>query len=210
MDQQQVKSILDQLELDCPEAKPALHFGTPFELLVAVILSAQCTDKRVNEVTKELFQVANTPEQFAVMDQEELEKRIYTCGFYHNKAKHIIEASRSIVEEFGGKVPDTLEDLQRLAGVGRKTANVVYAVAFHGDAIAVDTHVFRVSNRIGLATAKDVLHTELQLMENIPKERWSVSHHLLIYHGRNVCKSQRPNCAGCHISQWCRCRMEQT
>lgn len=210
MDQQQVKSILDQLELDYPEAKPALHFGTPFELLVAVILSAQCTDKRVNEVTKELFQVANTPEQFAVMDQEELEKRIYTCGFYHNKAKHIIEASRSIVEEFGGKVPDTLEDLQRLAGVGRKTANVVYAVAFHGDAIAVDTHVFRVSNRIGLATAKDVLHTELQLMENIPKERWSVSHHLLIYHGRNVCKSQRPNCAGCHISQWCRCRMEQT
>lgn len=210
MDQQQVKSILDQLELDYPEVKPALHFGTPFELLVAVILSAQCTDKRVNEVTKELFQVANTPEQFAVMDQEELEKRIYTCGFYHNKAKHIIEASRSIVEEFGGKVPDTLEDLQRLAGVGRKTANVVYAVAFHGDAIAVDTHVFRVSNRIGLATAKDVLHTELQLMENIPKERWSVSHHLLIYHGRNVCKSQRPNCAGCHISQWCRCRMEQT
>ncbi len=210
MDQQQVKSILDQLELDYPEAKPALHFGTPFELLVAVILSAQCTDKRVNEVTKELFQVANTPEQFAVMDQEELEKRIYTCGFYHNKAKHIIEASRSIVEEFGGKVPDTLEDLQRLAGVGRKTANVVYAVAFHGDAIAVDTHVFRVSNRIGLATAKDVLHTELQLMENIPKERWSVSHHLLIYHGRNVCKSQRPNCAGCHISQWCRYRMEQT
>ena len=210
MDQQQVKSILDQLELDYPEAKPALHFGTPFELLVAVILSAQCTDKRVNEVTKELFQVANTPEQFAVMDQEELEKRIYTCGFYHNKAKHIIEASRSIVEEFGGKVPDTLEDLQRLAGVGRKTANVVYAVAFHGDAIAVDTHVFRVSNRIGLATAKDVLHTELQLMENIPKERWSVSHHLLIYHGRNVCKSERPNCAGCHISQWCRYRMEQT
>ena len=210
MDQQQVKSILDQLELDYPEAKPALHFGTPFELLVAVILSAQCTDKRVNEVTKELFQVANTPEQFAVMDQEELEKRIYTCGFYHNKAKHIIEASRSIVEEFGGKVPDTLEDLQRLAGVGRKTANVVYAVAFHGDAIAVDTHVFRVSNRIGLATAKDVLHTELQLMENIPKERWSVSHHLLIYHGRNVCKSQRPNCAGCHISQWCRYRLEQT
>ena len=209
MDQQQVKSILDQLELDYPEAKPALHFGTPFELLVAVILSAQCTDKRVNEVTKELFQVANTPEQFAVMDQEELEKRIYTCGFYHNKARHIIEASRSIVEEFGGKVPDTLEDLQRLAGVGRKTANVVYAVAFHGDAIAVDTHVFRVSNRIGLATAKDVLHTELQLMENIPKERWSVSHHLLIYHGRNVCKSQRPNCAGCHISQWCRYRMEQ-
>lgn len=210
MDQQQVKSILDQLELDYPEAKPALHFGTPFELLVAVILSAQCTDKRVNEVTKELFQVANTPEQFAVMDQEELEKRIYTCGFYHNKARHIIEASRSIVEEFGGKVPDTLEDLQRLAGVGRKTANVVYAVAFHGDAIAVDTHVFRVSNRIGLATAKDVLHTELQLMENIPRERWSVSHHLLIYHGRNVCKSQRPNCAGCHISQWCRYRMEQT
>lgn len=209
MDQQQVKSILDQLELDYPEAKPALHFGTPFELLVAVILSAQCTDKRVNEVTKELFQVANTPEQFAVMDQEELEKRIYTCGFYHNKAKHIIEASRSIVEEFGGKVPDTLEDLQRLAGVGRKTANVVYAVAFHGDAIAVDTHVFRVSNRIGLATAKDVLHTELQLMESIPKERWSVSHHLLIYHGRNVCKSQRPNCAGCHISQWCRYRAEQ-
>lgn len=209
MDRQQVKNILDQLESDYPDAKPALRFGSPFELLVAVILSAQCTDKRVNEVTKDLFRVANTPEQFAVMDREELEKRIYSCGFYRNKAKHIIEASRSIVEEFGGKVPNTLEDLRRLAGVGRKTANVVYAVAFHGDAIAVDTHVFRVGNRIGLANAEDVLHTELQLMENIPKERWSTAHHLLIYHGRNVCKSQRPNCDECHVGRWCRFRAER-
>lgn len=208
MDRQQVKSILDQLEADYPDAKPALHFGSPFELLVAVILSAQCTDKRVNEVTKDLFRVANTPEQFASMDREALEKLIYPCGFYRNKAKHIIEASRSIVEDFGGNVPDTLEDLQRLAGVGRKTANVVYAVAFHGDAIAVDTHVFRVGNRVGLADAKDVLHTELQLMEKIPKERWSVAHHLLIYHGRNVCKSQKPNCAECHIAHLCRYHAE--
>lgn len=204
MDQETVKRILDQLELDYPEAKPALNFGSPFELLVAVILSAQCTDKRVNQVTEKLFQIANTPAQFAVMDQEQLEKLIYTCGFYHNKARHIIEASRSIMERFGGEVPSTLEELQSLAGVGRKTANVVYAVAFHGDAIAVDTHVFRVSNRIGLANAKDVLHTELQLMDNIPKERWSVSHHLLIYHGRNICKSQRPDCANCHVSGLCR------
>ena len=203
MDQQQVKSILDQLELDYPEAKPALHFGTPFELLVAVILSAQCTDKRVNEVTKELFQVANTPEQFAVMDQEELEKRIYTCGFYHNKAKHIIEASRSIVEEFGGKVPDTLEDLQRLAGVGRKTANVVYAVAFHGDAIAVDTHVFRVSNRLGLARGKTPAEVEDGLHKAVPKADWSKAHHWLIYHGRRVCHSQKPDCEHCTLARYC-------
>lgn len=143
--------ILTQLEALYPDAVPALKFRSPYELLVAVILSAQCTDERVNQVTEKLFQEHNTPQKMLLLSQEELEKYIYSCGFYHNKAAHILSASRDILEKFGGEVPSTLEELRTLAGVGRKTANVVYAVAFGGDAIAVDTHVFRVSNRLGLA-----------------------------------------------------------
>ena len=129
--------------------KPALIYRTPYELLIAVILSAQCTDERVNKVTAELFKEYNTPEKMLTLSNEELEKRIYSCGFYHNKAKHILSCSADIISKFNGNVPNNLEDLRSLAGVGRKTANVVYSVAFKGDAIAVDTHVFRVSNRIG-------------------------------------------------------------
>lgn len=193
-----------------PKAVPQLDFGTPFQLLTAVILSAQCTDKRVNEVTKELFKVAGTPQKMAAMPREELEGIIYTCGFYRNKASHLLSASRRIIEEFGGEVPRTLEGLQKLDGVGRKTANVVYSVAFGGDAIAVDTHVFRVSNRLGLASAKDVLKTELELMEILPKEIWSKAHHLLIYHGRNICKAQRPLCNSCGVNLLCRYYKEQS
>ena len=183
--------------------KPALKFRTPYELLIAVILSAQCTDERVNKVTKILFEKYDTPEKMLTLSQKELEKYIFSCGFYQMKAEHILSASADIINKFGGKVPDNLEDLQSLAGVGRKTANVVYSVAFHGNAIAVDTHVFRVSNRLGLASAKDVLNVEKQLMAIIDEKDWSRSHHYLIYLGRSYCKSQSPNCKECPLSALC-------
>ena len=180
--------------------KPALKFRTPYELLIAVILSAQCTDERVNKVTKVLFEKYDTPEKMLTLSQTELEKYIFSCGFYRMKAEHILSASADIINKFGGQVPDNLEDLQSLSGVGRKTANVVYSVAFHGNAIAVDTHVFRVSNRLGLASAKDVLNVEKQLMAIIDEKDWSRSHHYLIYLGRRYCKSQSPNCKECPVS----------
>ncbi len=196
--------ILQQLESLYPDAAPALRFRSPYELLVAVILSAQCTDERVNKVTAELFREHDTPEKMLRLSQEALEKYIYSCGFYHNKAAHILSASRDILEKFGGEVPSTLEELRTLAGVGRKTANVVYAVAFGGDAIAVDTHVFRVSNRLGLATGSTPEKVEEGLCKVIPKEKWSRAHHWLIYHGRRVCHSQRPDCAHCALAPYCR------
>ena len=196
--------ILTQLEALYPDAVPALKFRSPYELLVAVILSAQCTDERVNQVTEKLFQEHNTPQTMLLLSQEELEKYIYSCGFYHNKAAHILSASRDILEKFGGEVPSTLEELRTLAGVGRKTANVVYAVAFGGDAIAVDTHVFRVSNRLGLAEGSTPEKVEEGLCRVIPKEKWSRAHHWLIYHGRRVCHSQRPDCEHCTLAHLCR------
>lgn len=196
--------ILTQLEALYPDAVPALKFRSPYELLVAVILSAQCTDERVNQVTEKLFQEHNTPQKMLLLSQEELGKYIYSCGFYHNKAAHILSASRDILEKFGGEVPSTLEELRTLAGVGRKTANVVYAVAFGGDAIAVDTHVFRVSNRLGLAEGSTPEKVEEGLCRVIPKEKWSRAHHWLIYHGRRVCHSQRPDCEHCTLAHLCR------
>ena len=183
--------------------KPALEFRTPYELLVAVILSAQCTDERVNKVTKTLFAEYGTPEKMVTLQIAQLEKYIFSCGLYKTKAAHILSASADIINKFGGEVPDNLDDLKSLAGVGRKTANVVYSVAFHGNAIAVDTHVFRVSNRLGLARAKDVLNTEKQLMAIIDEKDWSRSHHYLIYLGRSFCKSQSPNCKECPVSALC-------
>ena len=183
--------------------KPALKFSTPYELLVAVILSAQCTDQRVNVVTEKLFKVSNTPEKMLELGVEKLKGYVFSCGLYKTKAEHIISASKDIIERFNGQVPNNLEDLRSLAGVGRKTANVVYSVAFGGDAIAVDTHVFRVSNRIGLANAKDVLKTEKDLNAIIEKSKWSKSHHYLIYLGRSFCKSQNPDCENCPIKNDC-------
>ena len=190
---------------DCyPNAKPMLEFNGTFELLVAVILSAQCTDKRVNIVSKTLFQKYNTPETFAMLSVEELEPLIRTCGLSKSKAKHIIDASKKICENFNGQVPDTREELMSLDGVGRKTANVVLSVGFGKNAIAVDTHVFRVANRIGVANAKDVKKTELDLMKNIKEEKWGQAHHLLIYHGRAICKAQKPLCEQCKINGYCK------
>ena len=194
-----IVAILSQIFSD----KPALHYGTPYELLVAVMLSAQCTDERVNKVTAELYKDYDTPEKMLALSQEELEEKIFSCGLYKTKAAHILSASRDILTRFGGKVPDNLKDLQSLAGVGVKTANVVYSVAFGGDAIAVDTHVFRVSNRIGLVDAANVTKTEKQLMDNIEKSMWRKAHHYLIYLGRQVCKAGRPLCGACPIEALC-------
>ena len=183
--------------------KPALEFSTPYELLIAVILSAQCTDERVNKITRKLFENYNTPEKMVALSNSELEKYIFSCGLYKSKAEHILSASRDILEKFDGQVPNDLESLRTLAGVGRKTANVVYSVAFKGDAIAVDTHVFRVSNRIGLANAKNVLQTERALMNILDKRDWSRAHHYLIYLGRSFCKASKPDCANCPINEFC-------
>ena len=197
----QITEILTALY---PSPIPALKFTTTFELLIAVMLSAQCTDERVNKVTAVLFKRANTPEQFASMEQEELEKYIFSCGLYRSKASHIISASKDIVSKFGGQVPSTLKDLQSLSGVGRKTANVVYSVAFGGDAIAVDTHVFRVSARLGLASGKTPLDTEKQLMQALPKAKWSHMHHAIIFHGRQVCSARSPKCDECKLNSLCK------
>lgn len=197
------QNVLNELARLYPDAQPALKFSTPYELLVAVILSAQCTDERVNKVTEILFEKHNTPEKILSLSQPELEKYIFSCGFYRNKAAHILSASRDIVEKFNGEVPSTLEELKTLAGVGQKTANVVYAVAFGGDAIAVDTHVFRVSNRLGIAKGNTPAKVEDGLCTAFPKSEWSKAHHYLIYHGRRVCHSQRPDCASCTLKPLC-------
>ena len=183
--------------------KPALNFSTPYELLIAVILSAQCTDERVNKVTERLFKEYNTPEKMITLSQAELEKRVFSCGLYKTKAEHILSASKDILEKFGGQVPKTLSELRSLAGVGRKTANVVYSVAFGGNAIAVDTHVFRVSNRIGLVNANNVLATEKGLMEILDESDWSRAHHYIIYLGRSFCKAKNPDCENCPIKIEC-------
>jgi len=195
------EEIFNALEEMHKNAKCELNFQTPFELLVAVVLSAQCTDKRVNSVTAELFKVANTPEQFVEMDISELERRIYSCGFYRNKAAAIKALSASILEL--GEMPKTREGLMKLRGVGRKTANVVYAVAYGGNAIAVDTHVFRVANRIGLVHAGTPEQTEEQLMAAFDEGLWSRLHHLLIFQGRYVCHSRMPDCGICPVSDRC-------
>ncbi len=186
-----------------PEAESELDFNNPFELLIATILAAQCTDKRVNQVTQELFKHFKTPEDFIPLTDVELEKWIKSCGFYKNKSKNILATCRILVEKHGGEVPKQREELMELPGVGRKTANVVMSNVFGEDAIAVDTHVFRVSNRIGLANADNVDLTEKQLMKNIPKKEWSDAHHWLIFHGRRVCKARKPSCEICSLTDLC-------
>lgn len=199
-----VLDIINRVDELYVNPKCELEFNSNYELLVAVILSAQCTDKRVNLVTKELFKEFNTPFKMITLSQEELEHKIRSCGFFHNKAKHILEASHDIVDRFGGEVPKEKKDLLSLAGVGEKTANVVVSMAFKTPAIAVDTHVFRVSNRLGLANSKDVFKTQKQLEKTIPKDKWIKFHYALVLHGRYVCKSQRPNCNECGLKDLCK------
>lgn len=210
MTKQTALKILDYLKNRYPNPVPKLEFNSNYQLLVAVILSAQCTDERVNKVTKELFKDHGTPETMLNLSSEQLERAIYSCGFYHNKAKHILSATRDIIQKHGGEVPADFNELRKLAGVGQKTANVVWSVAFNGDAIAVDTHVFRVSNRLGLANANTPNKVEEQLKEIIPKNRWSESHHFLIFYGREVCSAKKPKCSECELSSYCKYYKEVT
>ena len=196
--------IITELRKIIPNPVCELDFRNNFELLVAVILSAQCTDKCVNIVTKELFKEYDTPFKLASANPLDVEKIIKPCGFYKNKAKHIIEASKQIVENYGGQVPSEMDKLISLSGVGRKTANVVRAVGFKIPAIAVDTHVFRVSNRLGLANASDVETCEKQLTKNIKESDWIDAHHLILLFGRYYCKAISPNCKECPFASGCK------
>lgn len=194
--------ILNELRRLYPDAGSELQFRTPYELLVATMLAAQSTDKQVNKVTPKLF--ADHPDVFSIaaMTPEELLPYVKSCGF-KSKATNIVNTSRILVERYGGEVPRTMEELTALPGVGRKTANVVLANAFRIPTMAVDTHVLRVSNRLGLAHAKDVLRTEMQLLEAIPKEDWIDAHHWMILHGRRVCHARKPDCEHCTLAVWC-------
>ena len=183
--------------------KPALKFRNPFELLIAVILSAQCTDVRVNVVTERLFAKAPTPEAIMALGLGALEEEIRDCGLFRNKAKNIMAACQLLLQEYGGQVPEDFEALQKLPGVGRKTANVVMSVAFGYPAIAVDTHVFRVANRLKLAAGSTPLEVEKGLQKAIPREKWSAAHHWLIWHGRKLCKARSPLCGECPLQQVC-------
>lgn len=198
-----IKSILNILSEVYKGAECALNYRTPFELLVATILSAQCTDERVNIVTKELFKVYNTAEKMVELTEEELALKIKSTGFFNNKSKNILGASKKLIEKYKGKVPETMEELIELPGVGRKTANVVLSNAFGVPAIAVDTHVFRVSNRLGIAKGKTPEEVEAKLMKNIPKEMWSHAHHYIIWHGRKICNSRKPLCEECPLAPYC-------
>lgn len=196
--------ILDELKKLYPNPNCELDFTTNFELLVAVILSAQCTDKRVNLVTPNLFARANTPEQMAEIPQKELEQIIYSCGFYAAKAANIIACSKKLVSDFGGEVPQTREELCTLAGVGRKTANVILSVAFDKPAIAVDTHVFRVANRLGVVQEKSPEATEFALMKEFEEKEWAKLHYRMVLFGRRVCDAKKPQCATCPLQSVCK------
>jgi endonuclease-3 len=189
-----------------PEPQTELDHSTPFELLVSVILSAQATDKSVNLATRALYKHANTPAKILALGTEGLEKFIKTIGLYRGKAKNVIETCRILMEEHGGQVPRTREALERLPGVGRKTANVVLNVAFGEPTIAVDTHIFRVSNRTGIAPGKDPLEVELRLLKFVPEEFKLHAHHWLILHGRYVCIARKPKCPECIIRDLCEYR----
>ena len=184
-------------------AVPQLKFDSVFELLVAVILSAQCTDKRVNQVTQILFPLANTPERILQLGKSKLEETIKPCGLSRSKSKHIVETSKVLLDNYNGEVPADFDELIKLPGVGRKTANVVTSVAFKNPAIAVDTHVFRLANRLKLAEGNTPLEVELGLQKIIPREKWSDAHHRLIWHGREICKARNPKCGDCPLSKIC-------
>lgn len=198
-----IKKILDILEQTYPDAECELNYTSAFELLIATILSAQCTDVRVNKVTEELFKKYNKPEDFAKLSTAQISEEIKSCGLFKSKAQKIKETSVILCSNYGGEVPDNMEELIKLPGVGRKTANVVLSNAFGVDAIAVDTHVFRVSNRIGLVKTDTPEKTEFELMKVLPKKRWSKAHHLIIFHGRRICKARKPECNVCPIVEYC-------
>ena len=198
------KKIVDILKETYPDAKCELNYKTPLQLLVATILSAQTTDKKVNEVTESLFRDYPDLDAFLTITNDELEERIKQIGLYRNKAKNLILMFRQVKENFNGEVPRTMEEITSLAGAGRKTANVVLSNAFGVPSIAVDTHVFRVSNRLDLAHSENVLEVEMQLQKELPKKEWTLMHHLLIFHGRRCCVARKPKCEECPLSHLCK------
>jgi endonuclease-3 len=198
-----VRNIWPVLTKTYPKAKSALKFVNPLEMLIATILSAQCTDVRVNMVTPGLFKKYKSAKDWAKADLKQIESEIRSTGFYHNKAANIKGACTKIVEQFGGKIPDTMAELVELPGVGRKTANVVLGNAFGIPGIACDTHVIRLSGRLGLSENSDPVKLEFDLAEIVPKKNWTAFSHALILHGRNVCKARKPDCENCPISKYC-------
>ena len=199
----EIKEILDRLEEQYPDADCALDHRSVYELIVAVVLSAQTTDKSVNQVTPALFEAYPDAAALAAAPEEDLQEKLRRIGMYKTKAKNIKNLAVQLVEKYNGQVPEDYEKLVELPGVGRKTANVVLAVGFGHQRIAVDTHVFRVTNRIGLVSEKDVLKTELSLMKVLPEHRWSRAHHSFIFHGRNCCAARKPKCGECPIEHIC-------
>lgn len=197
------KAIQSYFEKLFPDPHCELEFCTPYQMLVSVVLSAQCTDKRVNQVTKTLFKVAPEPKSMQKLETSELETLIKSCGFYHNKAKAIKELTNDILQKFDGQIPNNFEDLTSLRGVGRKTANVVLATAFDKPAFAVDTHVFRVSHRLGLSDANTPDKCEQDLTNIFEKKDWSKTHYQMVLFGRYVCKAQKPNCPECELKNIC-------
>lgn len=203
---ERVLKILPLLKKTYPDAKIALNWDTPWNLFVAVVLSAQCTDVRVNIVTEELFEKYKKPEDYLKVPQEELEQDIRSTGFYKNKAKNIRGAAEKIINEFGGKVPQTMEELLRLPGAGRKTANCILGNAYGVPGITCDTHVIRLSRRLGLSENADPVKLEFDLMEIVPKKKlggWTMFSHYIIWHGRRICSARKPDCENCPIAKHC-------
>lgn len=199
------KNFVEYFSKNQPDAETELHYGNPFQLLIAVILSAQCTDKRINQVTPALFERFPTPESLAASTSDEVFTYIRSVSYPNNKAKHLVGMANVLMDVFKGEVPSSIDDLQKMPGVGRKTANVISSVVFDAPAIAVDTHVFRVSDRIGLTTnARTPLAVERQLVANLPKDTLAIAHHWLILHGRYICVARTPKCEICPISWFCR------
>ena len=204
LDKKKIKEVLNILKTHYNNTTTALNYQTPFQLLISTMLAAQSTDKRVNIVTRDLFREYPDAHNILKLDQPSLEEKIKTVGLFKSKARHILATCRILVDKYGGQIPQTREKLMQLPGVGRKTANVVLSIISDFDAIAVDTHVFRVSNRIGLAEAANVSRTEEDLMQNIPVNEWSAAHHWLIWHGRKICKARKPLCKSCFVAHLCR------
>ena len=203
--EERYKGVLDWFQANVPVAETELHYANPYQLLIAVILSAQCTDKRVNQITPALFEAFPTPEVLAASTPEVVFDYIRSVSYPNNKAKHLVGMAQVLMKEFQGVVPSDVDELQKLPGVGRKTANVIASVVFDKPAMAVDTHVFRVSNRIGLTTnSKTPLQTERELVKQIPEHLIPIAHHWLILHGRYVCLARKPKCESCGLKPWCK------
>jgi endonuclease-3 len=198
-----VVKVLDILQKEYPDARVTLNFKDPLQLLIATILAAQCTDERVNQVTKDLFQKYRKAADYARADLPTLEEEIRSTGFFRNKAKSILGCGRALTEKFNGQVPRTLEELTSLPGVGRKTGNIILGNAFGHQAIAVDTHVKRVTHRLGWAKSDDPDKIEFELMEVIPQNRWTLACHQLVFHGRNICVAKKPKCSICPVNKLC-------